>query len=784
MDQLLYADIIIEISTEKLDRTFQYRIPEALIDNVFPGSLVSVPFGKGNRMITGYVVNITDEPEFDPEKTKDIIEVKDDNKSRPVGRLLALASWMKHHYGGTLIQSLKVVLPKKTPVKPVEKQIVRLAVSDEDARVYALEFEKKHQVARLRLLNALMETNAMDKRLITQKLGVGSPVVKALCDRGIVMVERETSYRNPLASGMKEGDGGLNGRKISELTIDQKKVIDSILSRYDSGDIRPSLIHGVTGSGKTEVYIDIIDGMVKRGSQAIMLIPEISLTYQTVVRFTARFGDRVSFIHSKLSTGERYDQFLRAERGEIDVMIGPRSALFTPFPKLGVIVMDEEHETSYKSEQMPKYHARDVAEMLARISRASFVMGSATPSVEAYQKAKSGVYELYEMPERITGGTLPVVYTVDLRQELAEGNKSMFSGKLHALMEDRLNHGEQTMLFLNRRGYASFVTCRKCGFVYKCPHCDVSLSLHRDKRLHCHYCGYVTPMRDTCPECGSKYIGGMRAGTEQVENMAHKEFPDAKTIRMDMDTTRKKGDYEKILSAFANEEADILIGTQMIVKGHDFPKVTLMGILAADMSLYSGDYRAAERTFELLTQAAGRAGRAAAGVSADGRRLMGEVVIQTYSPDNYAVTAASRQDYKRFYEEEIAYRNIGGYPPAGHMLQIMVEDKDENRAGATADTMAELGRRFLNDGPTRIFFLENPGRQVMGDIVQQSAKEAQVQIIGPADASISKINDVYRKVVYAKSASYELLAMLKDAIEKDRSDRGDFASRVEFDFDP
>ncbi len=792
MEQSLYADIIIEISTEKLDRTFQYRIPETLIDYVFPGSLVSVPFGNGNRVITGYIVNITDEPEFDPLKTKDIIEVKDDNKSRPVGRLLALASWMKHHYGGTLIQSLKVVLPKKTPVKPIEKQIVRLAVSYEDAGAYALIFEKKHQVARLRLLKALMEANAMDKRLITQKLGVGIPVIKALCDRGIVSVEHETSYRNPLAFSIREKESGLNGRKVSELTMDQKKVIDSILSRYDAGDIRPSLIHGVTGSGKTEVYIDIIEGMVQRGRQAVMLIPEISLTYQTVVRFSARFGDRVSFIHSKLSTGERYDQFLRAERGEIDVMIGPRSALFTPFPKLGIIVMDEEHETSYKSEQMPKYHARETAEKLAKISGASFVMGSATPSVEAYHRAKTGIYELYEMPERITGGTLPVVYTVDLRQELAEGNKSMFSGRLRSLMEDRLKHGEQTMLFLNRRGYASFVTCRKCGFVYKCPHCDVSLSLHRDKRLHCHYCGYTTPMLDTCPECGSRYIGGMRAGTEQVENMVHKLFPDARTIRMDMDTTRKKGDYEKIPSAFANEEAEILIGTQMIVKGHDFPKVTLMGILAADMSLYSGDYRAAERTFELLTQAAGRAGRASAGASANGRRLMGEVVIQTYSPDNYAVAAASRQDYQRFYDEEIAYRNIGGYPPAGHMLQITIEDKDESRAGATADNIAELGRRFLNDGPTQTVILENPGQRIMKDTTQQSARESQalsvkqvrIQIIGPADASVSKINDVHRKVVYAKSASYELLAMLKDEIEKDRSDRGDFASWVEFNFDP
>lgn len=753
----LYADIIIDISTESLDRTFQYRIPEGLEDAVSPGSLVMIPFGRGDRVRSGYVVNITDKPEFDPARTKDILSVKEDNKDRPVGNLLRLASWMKHDYGGTLIQSLKVVLPKKTPVKPVEKETVRLVASEEETGACIEEFTRKRQVARLRLLKALIEANAMDKRLITRKLAVGSPVIKALQERGIVEVERKTSYRNPLVSGTEQG-GALHGRKVSHLTADQQEIINSVLSGYDGGDLRPSLIHGVTGSGKTEVYIDIIEGMVKRGHQAIMLIPEISLTYQTVVRFTARFGDRVSFIHSRLSTGERYDQFLRAERGEIDVMIGPRSALFTPFPSLGIIVMDEEHETSYKSEQMPRYHARETAAKLAEMSGAAFVMGSATPSVEAYSRAVKGEYRLYEMPERITGGELPVVYTVDLRRELAGGNKSIFSGKLRSLMEDRLSHGEQTMLFLNRRGYSSFVTCRKCGFVYKCPHCDVSLSLHGDRKLHCHYCGYEVRMQDTCPECGSKYIGGMRAGTEQVENMVREAFPGARTIRMDMDTTRRKGDYERILASFANEEADILIGTQMIVKGHDFPRVTLMGILAADMSLYAGDYRAAERTFELLTQAAGRAGRAAAS-GGGGRRLMGEVVIQTYSPDNYAVTAAAHQDYRRFFEEEIAYRRIGSYPPEGHLLQIIIENKDERAAADTAAGIAGIAGRFSEE------------------------REA-LQIIGPADARISKINDIYRKAVYVKSADYELLASLKDVIEADRMQRQDFCSRVEFDFDP
>ncbi|MCR5747685.1 MAG: primosomal protein N' [Lachnospiraceae bacterium] len=773
---MTYADIIIDISTEKLDRTFQYRIPEEMNGKVQPGALVKIPFGRGNRMISGYVVNITDEPEIDPEKIKDLTEIKDDNKDRPVGALLMLAAWMKHHYGGTLIQSLKVVLPKKTPVKPVEKQTLRLTASDETVTVYLEEFERKHQVARLRLLEALYEAKSMDRVFATGKLAVGTPVINALKERGILAIDKVTSYRNPLVSGV-------SAKKISSLTMDQKKVIDSILKRYDEGDLKPALIHGVTGSGKTEVYIDIIDGIVKRGCQAIMLIPEISLTYQTVIRFTARFGDRVSFIHSKLSAGERYDQFLRAERGEIDVMIGPRSALFTPFPRLGIIVMDEEHETSYKSEQMPKYQTRDTAAKLAGITGAAFVMGSATPSVEAYRRAQTGEYILYEMPERISGGELPVVYTVDLRKELADGNRSIFSGKLHELMEDRLSHGEQIMLFLNRRGYTSFVTCRKCGFVYKCPHCDVSLSLHRDKKLHCHYCGYETAMDALCPECGSGYIGGMRAGTEQVEAAVKKAFPEARTLRMDADTTGKKGDYERILTAFSNEEADILIGTQMIVKGHDFPKVTLMGILAADMSLYSGDYRSAERTFELLTQAAGRAGRAA-GKTTGGRRLMGEVVIQTYSPDNYAVIAAARQDYRGFYDEEIAYRSMGDYPPEGHMLQILIEDKDERRAADSAEGIVKAAEQMAAQISAKTAEQLSTAAEGKTEMKNGVKTNTPLQIIGPTEAAISKINDVYRKVIYIKSADYEALAAVKDNIEKDRMERKDHGSRVEFDFDP
>lgn len=735
----LYADIIIEISHEKLDRTFQYKIPEGLEDSVSPGAYVEIPFGRGNRTIKGYVVNVTDSPDFDPSKQKDIIAVlTGEDPDRPVETLLALAAWMKKHYGGTAVASLKCVLPVKARIQTRERKTAVLIIDTDSAAEICTEFERKHQVARARLLRALIEDGSVDCQLASSKLNVPMQVVRALAEKKLIRVDVTTFYRNPVISGPA-------ARRIESPSAEQQSIINDFFMRYDAGDRTPCLIHGVTGSGKTEVYIDMIEGVIKRGKQAVMLVPEIALTFQTVMRFYARFGDRVSYLHSKLSAGERYDQFLRALRGDIDVIIGPRSALFTPFPNLGIIVMDEEHETSYKSETVPKYHARETAQELAELTGAAFVMGSATPSVDAYYRAQNGIYHLYELNNRVTGGSLPAVHTVDLREELKNGNRTAFSALLQKLMEDRLKKHEQIMLFLNRRGFAGFVNCRKCGFVYKCPHCDVALSLHRNGHLVCHYCGYEIPMAKTCPKCGSRYIAGMKAGTEQIEKLVNTMFPDARTLRMDMDTTRKKGDYENILSAFANDEADILVGTQMIVKGHDFPNVTLVGILAADMSLYADDYRAGERTFELITQAAGRAGR--------GDRP-GEVVIQTYSPDNFSITAAAAQDYGRFYEEESSYRILCGYPPASHLLSVLTEDRDEMQAAKTAAFICSIAKKY----------------------------EGAVTI-GPADAPIGRIKDIFRKMVYVKAEDYELLTDIKDSIETAREKENTFHSHVEFDFD-
>lgn len=737
-----YADVIIEIAHEKVDRVFQYRIPDELSKTVKPGVQVRVPFGKGNQEKTGYVVDLSKEADYPPEKIKAVSAVVEKAVSAE-GRQIEIAYWLKSNYGSTTIAALKTVLPVKQKQKALEKKKVLRCLSAEETARAAEECEKKHQRAKARVLTALQTEEELPYELIRQKLNVAASTLQALEKQGYLRIEKEAFYRNPV----KVTDRS-EARPVLNPT--QRHIIEEVLADYRAGHPGVHLVHGVTGSGKTEVYLGIIEEMIAMGKQAIMLIPEIALTYQTLLRFYKRFGDRVSVINSSLSAGEKYDQIERAKAGEIDVIIGPRSALFTPFANLGVIVMDEEHEGSYKSESSPKYHARETAVEIAARSGASVVLGSATPSLEAYYRALQGQYKLYEMKERPGVSMLPAVHTVDLRKELREGNRSMFSRKLMALMEERLAKGEQTILFLNRRGYAGFISCRSCGHVMKCPHCDVSLSEHRNGMLICHYCGYQERKPEKCPSCGSPYLMGFKAGTQQVEEAIHKAFPGARVLRMDGDTTRTKESYEKILSAFADEQADILVGTQMIVKGHDFPKVTLVGVLAADLSLNQNDYRAGERTFQLLTQAAGRAGR--------GERP-GEVVIQTYRPDHYSVVYAARQDYEGFYREEIAYRELMGYPPVEHMLAVLILSRVQEEGEQLGTEMTELVKR------------ETEG--VKG-----------LRVIGPAEAAIGKLSDVYRHVLYVRHGDYRTLVTVKDELERFCKERAFKNQTVQFDFDP
>lgn len=743
-----FANVIIDISHEKVDRPFQYRIPDRLIGKVDVGSPVQIPFGRGDTRRKGYVIGVTQEPEIDVSRIKEIISVSDEIVTAE-DISLKLAAWMKDHYGSTMIAALRTVLSSYKKLKRQVHRFVTLRMPLREATESYYEAVRKKQRARERVLKELLENSAerIPMELITTKLNVSSATLKSMSDAGIIRIESEEYYRNPVAMTT-------NRYEDKVLSPEQQHIVDTVSRDYDEGRRDTYLIHGITGSGKTEVYIALIDDILKRGKQAIVLIPEIALTYQTLMRFYRHFGERVSVMNSSLSPGEKYDQMERARNGDIDIIIGPRSALFTPFKNTGIIIIDEEHETTYKSENSPKFHARETAIELSKLipDGACVVLGSATPSLESYYRAQKGEYRLFELGRRLTGGRLPEVDIADLREELRRGNRSIFSGRLQSLMDEKLEKGEQAMLFINRRGLAGFVSCRSCGYVFKCPHCDVSLSEHRGGRLVCHYCGYEQVRPRICPECGSKYVSSFRAGTEQIEEEVKKFWPQARVLRMDADTTRTKGSYNRILSAFANREADVLVGTQMIVKGHDFPDVTLVGILAADMSLYASDFHASERTFQLLTQAAGRAGRG---------EKEGNVVIQSYQPEHYSIQCASRQDYLSFYEEEIAYRELLRYPPVSHMLCIQIQSRDEKEG-------MEYGGRFRA-------FLE-----------QQ--REIGAVFIGPAPAPIAKINDIYRFSIYVKHDDYEVLVRLSSNLEhyiRELEQMGKMLkTSVQFDFDP
>ena len=717
MNHGTYANVIIDISHEKVDRPFQYRIPDSLKEKLAVGMCVQIPFGTGNRKRKGYVIGITGKNEYPEEKIKEIDGIITDNLPAEADAI-RLAAWMRQTYGSTMIAALKTVLPVKRTVKAVEKKKLRRILSAEELTSLLGECMRKHQNAKVRVLQELLTEEELPYELVTGKLHVSAATLNSLVNQGAITIESESSYRNPVSLNVTAQSG-------PELSEEQRYIKEQILSDYDKNIRKTYLIHGITGSGKTLVYLALIEEMIKRGKQCIVLIPEIALTYQTLLRFYKRFGDRVSVMNSSLSQGERFDQCERARKGEIDVMIGPRSALFVPFPNLGMIVIDEEHEGSYISENAPRYHARETAEYLASLKKASLVLGSATPSLEAYYKAKKGEYRLFTMKNRKNGGELANVRIVDLRQELRKGNRSIFSSDLQELIRDRLGKKQQIMLFLNRRGYAGFVSCRSCGYVMKCPHCDVSLSQHIGGKMVCHYCGYETVQPKRCPNCSSNYILGFKAGTQQIERQLYELFPGIRVLRMDGDTTKQKGSFEKILSAFAEGEADVLLGTQMIVKGHDFPNVTLVGVLAADLSLNDSDYRAGEKTFQLLTQAEGRAGRGT---------LPGEAIIQTYRPEHYSIQQAAKQDYEAFYEEEILYRELLEYPPAGHMLTILVVSKDEKRCKGLAVRLAkEAG--------------------------------ACVRVIGPTPAAVSKVKDYYRYMIYLKSLKEEPIRQAKERLE-------------------
>ncbi len=809
MSYQLYADIIIDISHENLDKTYQYAIPAEYAEAAVIGAPVTVPFGKGNRQIKGYIVGRSMDPKLPVHQIKPITRVVND---APVieSHLIYLAYWMKETFGGTMNDALKTVIPVKKAVKIKEQRTITLNVDQEAAVQLYYEYQKKkNYAARVRLLEALLKNNHLDYEEVLNKLGISRSTIVGLEKQGVTRTVSEQIFRNPIRQQELDYHPVI-------LNDEQQYIVDDFNREYNRGIRSTYLIHGITGSGKTEVYMDIISSVVAKGKQVILLIPEIALTYQTVKRFYSRFGNRISIINSRMSQGERYDQSNRAKEGLIDIIIGPRSALFTPFKNLGLIIIDEEHENSYKSETTPKYHATQVAIKRAELTGASVILGSATPILESYTNAVKGEYKLYTLKKRAKEAVPPKVWIVDLREELKNKNKSIFSNKLKELIQDRLKKQEQIMLFINRRGYAGFVSCRSCGHVMKCPHCDISLTSHNNGRILCHYCGYEEMAPTKCPACGSKYIAAFGTGTQKVEELVGKEFPQARVLRMDTDTTKNKDGHERILASFAEHKADILVGTQMIVKGHDFPRVTLVGIIAADLSLYAGDFRASERTFELLCQAAGRAGRDV---------LTGEVVIQTYHPEHYSIITAAEGDYEAFFEQEMLYRRLMQYPPAAHILLVLITSKEEEKAVRAAELTGEALKEYLKYPDKRTEGAQEPTASGEKDPVQeptesgekvpiqepsasgekgsmqepvvlratdrvmsagvQDITEQPVQVIGPAPAGISKINDIYRQVIYVKNGDYNRLVDIKNYLEGFYHFSERFTGcNLQFDFNP
>ena len=723
----VYIDVIVDISVNSLDRIFQYRVPEELLDAVTVGCQVNVPFGSGNRRRQAYVIGVDTVLAYDASKIKDILGVT--KAPAATGQLIALADWLHERYGCTMAQALKTVLAVKKSVKEVKRTAYFLADREGAQQLLEKSRKSRREKARVRLLEAMLKEGCMSKETVTGVLQISASTMKSILQTGVIREETSQVYRNPVRQR-------LDGWQEVCLNDEQMNAVASIWQNaaicreHWSREQGMHLLYGITGSGKTEVYMALMEKVLNEGRQIIVLIPEISLTLQTVSRFYARFGSQIAVMNSRLSAGERYDQYMRAKRGEASIMIGPRSALFTPFDRLGLIIIDEEHESAYQSEIVPRYQAAEVAARRAEMSGALVVLGSATPSVAVYQKAREGMIGLHRLTQRArTGSRLPDVKVVDLREEFRMKNRGILSQSLHEAMDACLKRGDQMMLFLNRRGYAGFVSCRSCGYVVKCRHCDVSMTVHHHTLLKCHYCGSEQPMPRVCPSCGSPYIAGFGVGTQKVEEFVQKEFPEARILRMDRDTTSGKDDMGRILQTFSEGGADILIGTQMIVKGHDFANVTLVGILAADLSLFAGDYQSSERTFQLLTQAAGRAGR--------GDRP-GEVIIQTYQPEHYCIQTAAAQDYDSFYSQEIRFRQMLHYPPDRQMMVMLAEGEHDQQTGQAVQKL----------------------REIAGE-----ADFEAVEFIGPSRAGIAKAKDLYRYTMYMKHQDIKELMRLRDFLE-------------------
>ncbi|MFL0368859.1 primosomal protein N' [Bacillus safensis] len=775
----MIAEVIVDVTTKAIDRPFDYRVPDRFKDLVKAGMRVVVPFGP--RKIQGFVTKVKEETDIKTGSIKEIVDLFD---LSPVltDELLELSHWLTEKtlsYHITALQSMlpaamkakyekeiQVLSEEELPqslkelfgqresilyadipseqLKQIQKHVqkghlevryhvsqksgkkkvrmLQLAVSKEKLEEKQQQL-KKNAVKQKALISYLLQAGEATflAKDLQQQTGASSQTLKTFIQEGLLTESYEEVYRDPYR------DREFTPSASLDLTPEQREAAKHIHQAVSEDQHATFLLHGVTGSGKTEIYLQTIDHVLQKGKEAIVLVPEISLTPQMVQRFKERFGSNVAVLHSGLSTGEKYDEWRKIHRKEVKLVVGARSAVFAPFENLGMIIIDEEHESSYKQEEMPRYHAKDVAIERAVRHQCPVVLGSATPSLETYARAKKGVYTLLPLKHRVNQQQMPHVSLIDMREELRNGNRSMFSEELMIRLKEVLERKEQAVLFLNKRGYSSFVMCRDCGYVEQCPHCEISLTYHRyQKRLKCHYCGHEAPVPSECPECHSEHIRYFGTGTQRVEEELTKVLPEARVIRMDVDTTSRKGAHEKLLTSFGNKEADILLGTQMIAKGLDFPDVTLVGVLSADTSLHIPDFRSSEKTFQLLTQVSGRAGR---------HEKAGSVIIQSYTPSHYSIELTKQHDYEAFYEQEMLHRRHQSYPPYYFLAMVTVSHEEVTKAAHVTDQIVQFLK--MNCAPN-------------------------TRILGPAASPIAKIKDRYRyQCVIKYKRENELVSLLR-----------------------
>lgn len=710
----LYAEIILNSEAIEIDRPFTYKVPLDMEEKVKVGQIVKVPFGVRSKPVEGFILDLKAEEEMKVSfKMKSILSVENEEPVITEDDL-KLINFLREEYLCKYIDAIRLLIPVGIlkGAKSKSRNVIVFIndnlekIKNKDGYIEIIDFIKRN-------------TGKYTKTELSKEHGFSIYKLNKLMEHGLIKSEEEIVFRYNTREYNKDVQ--------KNLTVEQSMAIKEI----EESEENLILLKGVTGSGKTEVYMRIVEKTLEEGKSAIVLVPEIALTPQMIERFKGRFGSNVALFHSKLSDGERFDEWYRVKEGKASLIIGARSAIFLPAKNLGLIIIDEEHENTYKSDQNPKYQTKEVAEYIAKLKGCKVILGSATPTIESYYRAISGEMKLVELNHRVDNKPMPEMMLVDMREELRSGNKSLFSRRLYASMKEKLEKGEQIILFLNRRGFSTFVSCRSCGYVFHCEDCDISMTYHKNGFLVCHYCGKTKKQPNLCPKCGSKYVKFFGAGTERVEEEVRRYFKNARILRMDVDTTRAKDSHEKIYNAFKAREADILIGTQMVSKGLDFPNVTLVGILAADMSLNLPDYRAAERSFQIITQVAGRAGRG---------DKEGEVIVQTYTPEHYSLQYAKKYDYENFYEKEFTIRAMMGYPPFGRILLINGSGKNED----------ELRKQMI----------------YLGEKVKEKAEEfGGLEVLGPTPCIIYRIKENYRwQIIIKGEFSSKFSKSIKDIL--------------------